>query len=613
MNENREKKLKSLVLRFLNIDIIQELTFAGIGCLSFLYLYRIFPNDFWDPKARNTFCALLILSFFIVYLIFNQPNSKNKIFKVNYKRNIIIFTIFNFAILSFLFYETKLGYNGISNDNWYRIAFITKIVNSGYPQDFTFKGYSAFMAPLYWYFLALIAIIFRIEPYKMIKLGFLFSYYLFPILLYESWKKIFDKKLSLIITIIFFTFITNYHEINWIDHMIGYMFLIPYFLYYFENINNLKFSKKNMIFAGFIGSILVCTFYLYFIVVPIYYVINFFQNREEFFDKKFKRIMIIGISIILFSSWFWFPLTLDILKYGVESHQNLFYPIDAWSVPFEMYFQFDLKALILFMGIVFILLRYRYSQELKIFGNIVLTTYLLYIIGYIGYLAGFPIMHYRILTVSHYVIYISFVVFYVKFFEFFTEKEIYNIKISKLNLNFKILQTYLLISIIFYQNYVNTVSLYKSKYYYRARTQKVDEDLIEIFEELDYEDKVFLTQHTRIAMYLPIYLFICHNAHYSHPSALNNERVEFLVELSECDSSKEFYDKIMDGQFGPIDYFFLEPSNENATKFYFDKMEYEKLPDREKVKVTFNAELFENDKYFKKIIIKGKIIYKTRY
>ena len=70
---------------------------------------------------------------------------------------------------------------------------------------------------------------------------------------------------------------------------------------------------------------------------------------------------------------------------------------------------------------------------------------------------------------------------------------------------------------------------------------------------------------------------------------------------------------IINSEFGSIDYFYLVPSNENATKFYFDKMEYENSPDREKVKVTFDADLFENEKYFNKIIINGEIIYETKY
>ena len=134
-----------------------------------------------------------------------------------------------------------------------------------------------------------------------------------------------------------------------------------------------------------------------------------------------------------------------------------------------------------------------------------------------------------------------------------------------------------------------------------------------MFLELDYEDKVFLTQYYEVAAFLPIYLFIVYNAHFNHPSALNNERIKFLKELAECDSSKEFYEKIISSKYGPIDYFILEPCDDNATEFLFDTAQLEYYPERWDVKIYFREELFESESYFERNKIKGVIIYKTIY
>ncbi|MFX0072592.1 MAG: arabinofuranosyltransferase, partial [Candidatus Hermodarchaeota archaeon] len=170
----------------------------------------------------------------------------------------------------------------------------------------------------------------------------------------------------------------------------------------------------------------------------------------------------------------------------------------------------------------------------------------------------------------------------------------------------------LIIIIIFYQNYENTVELYKSTEYKESLTEEIPDE-IDIFLELDYKDKVFLTQYYEVAAYLPIYLFVVHNAHYGHPSSLNNERLYFLMELSECKSSKEFYNKIMNSKFGPIDYFILEPDDDNATKFVFDAGQMESFPYRSNVKIYFEEDLFESRAYFKKLKIKGEIVFKTVY
>jgi len=606
--------LKEKFLAITRIDFIQELFYSGLGLLALIFLYGIFPEFFWDEPYRNIICSIIVLSFFIIFIILNQPNSKCKIFKIDYKRNIILFTIFNLAILLFLFYRTEYGLNGIRQDNFYRSAYITQMANSGYPQDFAFKGYSAFMAPLYWYILALIAYAFQIEPYKMLKIGFLAAYYILPILLFEVYKKIFNKKISFFITVTFFTFIANYEELLfWVDHLISYMFFIPFFIYYFENYTNKEFTRKDYLKAGILGSMLVCTFYLYFILVPIYLLISMIQNKikDDFdnFKDKFKRILIITVYIIIFSSWFWIPLTINIIFNGLESHQNYFFPKYALDMPFEAYFELNLFSILLILGVIFILMKYSSSNLIRILGNLVISVYILYLLGYFGLLIGFPLVHYRVLVVSHYILLIAFVLFYIDFFHILKKESV--LRQIKQKINIQTVEIFLLIILIFYQNYENTIDLSNSKYYERSIDQEVPEE-VDIFIELDYENKVFLTQYYEVAAYLPIYLFVVHNAHFSHPSALNNERIKFLRELSECDSSNEFYRKILNSKFGPIDYFILEPCDDNATLFLFDTAEIEYYPGRSDVKIYFRAEIFESS-HFERRKIKGEIIYKVIY
>lgn len=599
---------------FSKIEIVQEFFYAAIGTIAFQIIYSLFPRRFWDEPFRTTFCTLLILLFFIIFIVLNQSNSKTSFLKTNYKRNIILFTVFNLAILTFLFYRTEFGYNGLRADNFYRSAFVTQMAYSGYPQDFAYKGFSAFMAPLYWYILALIARLFHIEPYKMIKIGFLISYYILPILLYEIWKKLFNKKISFFITAIFFTFIVNYSEIIWIDHLISYMFFIPFILYYFENFKNKEFIRKDYMMAGLLGALLFCTFYLYFILIPIYLTINLIQckikDKLNIFKEKFRRILIITVYMVFFSVWFWLPLLINIIYLGSESHQNLFFPKYALDLPFEAYFEFNLFSLILILGVIFILMKYSSSNILNFLGNLVISVYILYFLGYIALLVGYPIVHYRVLVVSLYALVIAFVLFYFEFFRSLKENE--NIKKYKYIINFDAIEIFILLIIIFSQNYTNTIRLIKSDEYEKSLNQEIPDE-VDVFLELDYEEKIFLTQYYEVAAFLPIYLFIVHNAHFNHPSALNNERIKFLKELVECDSSKEFYEKIISSKYGPIDYFILEPCDDNATEFLFDTAQLEYYPERWDVKIYFREELFESESYFKRYKIKGVIIYKTIY
>ena len=598
------KTKKTLILTTLKSDLFQEITYAGIGCIIFIIIFSFLPKKAFEHPYRATIISLIVVSFFIIFIFLNQANPKNTFFKVNYKRNIILFSIFNFTTLFFIFFDTNYGSNGISGDNWYRTAYITRMAYSGYPQDFVYKDLSSFIPPLYWYCLALIARIFQIKPYRMIRYGFLFVYYIFPIILYEIWKKLYDKKIAFIITVLSFLFLGDIYST---DKMIAYMLIIPYFMYYYENCTNKTFSFKDYIVAGIIGSIIFCTYFLYFFMIPFYYFISLIQNKNEF-KSNLKRIFLISLFLILFSSWFWLPLTKDILLIGFESHQNRYYSDHVFRVPFLAYFKFNILGIIILFGFFFLIRKYKEAREFKILGNILISIYFIYLIGYVGVLLHFPIMHVRFIGISFYLLIISFSIFYVKFFYIFTQNDI--LTKYKLKINLKQIEISLFISLFLFQSNLNLINIYDSAPDITAHKASVPKETIDKFKKLDYEDKVFLTYYYKVAAYLPIYLFLSPGPYFSHPCSLHNERIKFLEKLSECDSSKEFYKKIMDSKFGPIDFFYLEDVD-NATHFEFSAQTEDFPEGREFYDIKFKAALFTDRRYFKKYNISGDIIYET--
>jgi len=597
-----KEEFKGLFLKWLNLDIIQELVFSGIGCALMYLIYSFFPKQYWNKTYRITFILILTLSFFFIFIILNQEHSENKLFKIDFKKNIILFSIFNFAGYLFLFYNAHWGYNGLVGDNVYRTAYITRMAHSGYPKDFGYKDLSAFYAPLYWYFLALISILFQIPPYKMIRVGLLVTAFLVPIILFETWKKIYSVKIAFTITIVSSIFLTSIYSI---DHTLGAFFIIPYFMYYFENCTGKRFTKKDYVLAGIFGSIVFCTFFFYFLVIPFYYLISFIQNSNEF-KKKLKHLVYTTITLILFSSWFWAPLLKDIILIGFESHQNRYFQPDMLIYPLLVYIGFSINP----VGMIYIIRKYKNSYDFKILGNLILSIHIAFLLGFFGVLIGFPILHDRLMKLSGYILFVSSSIFYVRFFVFIAENGI--LRKNNININLHQVEIYIMITIMISQLNAHWSYITGSPGYDAAHKGNSMAEEREIFEELDYEDKVFLTNEWEIIMFLPLYLFLLPNPYYSHPSALYNERVEFLVKLSECKSSKEFYDMIIDNKFGPIDYFYLD-LNDNGTKLVFE-VAVETFPDgREYYEIEFEIELFQDEDLFKLIEIDGELIYKTKY
>ncbi len=602
-----KKKYKSSLLSIFEKDIVQELFYSALGCGFFVLLYLFFPKHYWNKFYRSTIILILSLAFFLVFIFVSQIGSNKSSFKISYKKNIILFTVFNFSIFLFLFYHTNWGYNGLAGDNIYRTAYVTHMAHSGYPQDFAYKGYSAFYSPLYWYSLALLSILLNIAPYKMLRIGMLITIFFSPIILYESWKKIYDEKISFVISIMSSIYFINIYSP---DHMLGSLFIIPYFIYYFENYTNKTFTKKDYIIGGFLGALILCTYFLYFVIIPIYYLISFIQNKNKF-RKNLRHLFYISVALLLFSSWFWVPLAKDILLIGFESHQNNYFDLSMFQYPLLNYFGFGIYALYNTIGIVYIIRKYNLTQDMRILGNLLIAIHFYFLLGFICVMNNISLMYIRIMPISAYILMISSSIFYVRFFIFIKENDF--LKKNKIKADFRYIEIFLLISITIVQTTGNLLYIANSDGYKAAKSgNSMSEEVRDIIEELDYEDKVFLIEKWEVAMFMQIYLFLLPNPYYNHPSALYNERVKFLIELSECESSKEFYDKIMDNKFGPIDYFYLD-LEDNSTKLVL-QVAIEKFPDgRDYYDIEFNIELFENENLFERIEIDGELIYKTKY
>jgi len=381
-------------------------------------------------------------------------------------------------------------------------------------------------------------------------------------------------------------------------------------MYYYENCTKKDFKKKDYVIAGILGSILFCVYATFFLVMPLYYLITLIQNRNEF-QKNLKHIIIISTLIIVFSCWYWFPLFLDFVNYGFEVHQNAFLNRTMVEIPFfAQIFPFSLPGLILFIGLIYILKNYSLSPDIKILGNIIIAFFILIVIGFIGIVIKIPFfLYYRYYKVPKYGLIIAASIFYVRFFNSLNCNEI----LSKYNIKTLIpkIEIYTLVILMFSQSYSNSFILVNSSPYQEALECEIPEDTIAIFEELDYEGKIFLTTHTEVCPYIPVYLFICPHHHLSHPSAHHNKRVEFLEDLAEKNTSESFHQKIINSEFGIIDYFYLTPQN-NSTIFTIRVCHHEFIHE-DIFDIIFERYLFKNEEYFEEIIIDGEIIYKTIY
>ncbi|TFG23270.1 MAG: hypothetical protein EU532_13635 [Promethearchaeota archaeon] len=599
----------------LKSDFVQEIVYAGLGCILIIMVFNIIPEQFHFSADSiksiypRIMIIMLILIFLFLFLILNQQNLRRKILKIDYKKNIILFSIFNFTIFYFLFFGTDYSFFGLEIDNWWRAYMVAQMAEEGYPCDFAYKNLPSYYYPFYFYSLALIALLFNIEPYKMLRYGFLFCYYILPIIVYEVWNKIYEKKVSFIISVFSAIFFYTITEVN---QMICYLLIVPYFIYYYENYPVKKFGKKDYFIAGILGSILFCTYLTYFFFIPIYYFIQLLQNKHKF-KEKIAHILKISILIILFSSWYLVPLFISFLIYGFENHVNNVFNHIYIEIPFfTQIYPFSLLGIIVFIGFIYLIKNYSFFQDFKILGNMLLSLYILILIGFFGYAFKTPLfLNWRLYKIPKYILIICSSIYIVKFFDFLSNNKINFKKSYKLSRYSNQLKMYLIITIFCVQTYNIAMLTISFVPYEDAFTEEIPKDRLAVFGEIDYKNKVFLTGYIEICPYIPIKLFLLHDPQLSHPSALHNERVAFLEKLAKSKTPKIFYDRIVNSKFEVIDYFYLKPINNNTEfEFYATYCEFR---NNERIQIVFSRLLFEDKNKFEEIIIDDEIVYRTIY
>lgn len=444
LESNQEKWLKSI----LKLDIFQEIIYTISGCLLIFLLFLLTPRRYHFLAKRSKdfpllFLSILFLSFLFIFILINQTNAKNRLFKLNYKRNIILFSIFNYAAHCFLFFYTKFG------------IYFFKINFSG---SFVYESF------------------FVGRPFYIFIYLFLIFYTILPILLYEVWKKVYKENLAFFITILSTAFILNPF---YIDLVIGILFIVPFILYYLENIKNKIFKRKDYIYAGIFGSILFCCYCIYFLIIPIYLIISLFLNKKDI-KENFKQKIIIFLLILLFSCWLWIPLLISFFIIG--QNISLATNIQLILIEFQLFnlsFLFSYLGAFFIISLIIIIKNYKKSRDIQILGNLMLSSFILLFITFIGLILELffiPIYYFRI---HFYVSIIVSCIFYVRLFHFFKKGKIFGD--YQFKGNFKQLEIYLLILITFSQIYFNAHNVYSSEYHRHALNQDDPDDVI-----LDY-------------------------------------------------------------------------------------------------------------------------------
>lgn len=447
-NSNKHKNL-------FKIDFIQEVFISLLGAFIFFLILLIVPKRLLFARGRSRdypkiFLSIIILSFLFIFILFNQKSTKIKLLEINYKRNIILFSIFNFATQCVLFFFTKFGIYLFTSKNL---------------KFFLIDSYSNF------------------RPFYFFNYYFLFFFSLIPIILFEAWKKIYDEKISFFISVISSVFLLKPF---YIDILIGILFIMPFILYYIENIKKKVFSKRDYIIGGILGAIILCCFYVIFLILLLYVLIRLILNYKEL-KENFKQVLIILGLTLFFSCWVLILLFINLIF--VEQSINQEWNLKNFLIEFTYFAETSIisfSGVFLICGIIYIIKKYNVSRELRILGNFLLSFFIFFLIAFLGIVFNIYIFQFRFFPLFLYITIIASCIFYVRFFHLLNNGKIF--RNYKFKGNFHQVEIFLLIFIFFSQAYFNLYNIYEAEYHESAVKRENPDNVIDTFYEYEYKE-----------------------------------------------------------------------------------------------------------------------------
>lgn len=432
--------------------------------------------------------------------------------------------------------STTLG--GMIGDNYFSASMVSTFMHTFKNEDFTFTNLSSFYPYYYHYTIAMLGNIFGIPSYEAIKYGALATVYLVPVITYYSWKKIFNERKSLMMTLgtLFVLGIGMYFRKPY--ETISLVLIIPWWIYYFH------IASKNTLHAivgGTIGGILFGIYYYWFfpiVLSSIYILITEYKKIK--LDYKYYLLLISMIVIV--ASPYLFPYVSDLLFIGSEPYQN------RWFTPGQLNFPLQsihsIQDVLLLIGMIYLIFD-REKQVTKYLFILLVSSYLWIIFGHIAIINDTPLLHTKIKIFIKLIEFFGFVLF--------VEKMMLLLKLDKKK---KSIMVFAMIILTTGGFFMKVAKQYNAKDLLAAKNFHVPSTVNDKKFESILEGKTLLSIY-HMNPYWYVKSFSEQNSHYAHPSSLTSQRLIFLLLLSKSQNNEFVNWMLLHNKFAKIDYVWL--------------------------------------------------------
>lgn len=418
--------------------------------------------------------------------------------------------------------QAEYAPGGFWGDNWFSNAMIMHYKVDAGNHDFAYRELHGFYPALFHWVSARLAVVFGWPAHQMLPIMAIWTAYLLPLLSFRAWRKLLDGKTAFLIAAGVIYLMTDLLP-NKPYEMISLVLVLPWFLqfqYKLEAENG--FLSKKVVIGGILGGLLAMTYYYWFFLLALIFLGEFALRAKAHGLKatatSFRPRFYVLFWLVVVSLPFWGPLLYDLLSHPFHSLQNRWYR--PWMTTSSL---FQFRPWIIYGGVIYLLFAAARGWLPRFLSGMLLALLAWNLVGILMMALGMPLLHARMNLFFDYAAVLGLALGLVHLLEFAKEK-------------WKSPEKWIVAGLVTLSLFHVTAKMVESQSeeaFQMAFETETPDAALDPELRTAAPGKVLLTNRPEINAHLPVYLFVTHNAYYSHPAAEYENRILFLKFLSQ--------------------------------------------------------------------------------
>ncbi len=459
---------------------------------------------------------------------------------------------------------------GAEGDNRYVLSAVNKMTfYNTFWVDFYYRDLPPHYPPLIFYLTSLVQRAAGVEGLLAIKIVLLATALMAPWLTVTLWRLVLGHS-PYLWALAFQPFLyVDYHKPgSWL----AILLLVPWWLYYVENLHRRAFGWRDYLVGGLIGGLIVHLQY-FFMLIPItgYFLTLPWRWRGRYpFDKGYRfsddfvhKAKLAAVAFVVAAPYL-LPYVWSMVQYGADAAQNKFLNHWLMAVRSSVLDGVNYRSFFSILGLVIAGLLVPYRRGLALLLLLLVAEVAYIMLSAAGIKFSVFLLHFKSFYLFDYLLALTPLIGFVALMQAGPRVGLTPVAQRGLGIGGLVLLSAVLL------RYEVVPDAERAALPAQATPPT---EMLAAFDRMtggDYAHKIVMTNNYHLYSYRPVFCFVVYGAHYTHPAAQHSRRVRYLFQLEDVQHPNLFALGLVNNPFDTIDYVFDDHPEHLTYRSYYE-------------------------------------------